>query len=524
MSTQIPDTGSVSSDVSGANQCLSSVLAPCRSATEDSAPDDMADLHAQFKAQKAAYQQAPYPDIKRRLERICRIKPLLLDNLDAWTEALKKDYTARASHETRIAEVMVTLETLKYSKRKLRTWMAPERRQAGLLNWPGHAWIEYQPLGVVGIMVPWNYPIQLALIPLITALAAGNRVMIKMSEETPHTACLMKRLIAEHFSPLDVAVVNGDVRIAQAFVNVPFDHLLFTGSNATGRRVMQAAAAHLTPVTLELGGKSPCIIGQDFPMKAACERMAFGKWLNAGQTCAAPDYLLCPEHRVEAFIDAWKTQTLGAYASLADNPDVNAIINRHHYHRLQAYLEDARLKGARIIEINPANEDLASCHKIPPTLILNVNDDMQVTQQEIFGPLLVVVPYRHLDDAIAYINARPRPLALYYFDWNRENADYVLKHTHSGGVCLNDTLSHVNVQDLPFGGIGPSGMGAYHGPEGFKTLSHAKSVYRKGRLNMTRLILPPYNRFLYRLFSRYLLGQPLLKALMSGIFRKFFRK
>ncbi|MDX1802584.1 MAG: coniferyl aldehyde dehydrogenase [Alcanivorax sp.] len=458
-----------------------------------------------FAAQKAAYRKQPYPSAEQRIELINRIKPMLLDHADAWVRAINDDFSNRASDETKLAELLITLEGLKYTTKKLRKWMKPQKRKVGALQWPGKTWVEYQPLGVVGIMVPWNYPIQLAVVPLITALAAGNRVMVKMSEATPATGALLEKLIAETFPEDQVAVVNGEVDVAQAFSSLPFDHLLFTGSTPVGKHIMRAAAANLTPVTLELGGKSPCIIGQDFPMKDAAERIAFGKCLNSGQTCVAPDYILCPENRVQEFVEAWQAQVAQSYPTMVDNPDYTAIVNQRQHSRLRSYLDDAREKGAQIIEINPANEDFSNSQKIPHTLVLNVKDDMQIAQDEIFGPLMMVIPYQTLDDAIEHVNDRPRPLALYYFDWNQSNCDKVLKNTHSGGVCLNDTISHVGVDDIPFGGIGASGMGAYHGPEGFLTFSKAKGIYRKGKFNGTKHILPPYDRGMHRLAFKFFL-------------------
>ncbi|MAX56052.1 MAG: coniferyl-aldehyde dehydrogenase [Alcanivoracaceae bacterium] len=458
-----------------------------------------------FDAQKAAYRQHPYPTAEQRIDLISRIRPMLVDHQDAWANAISADFTNRAVDETKLAEIMITLEGLKYTTKRLRKWMKPSKRHVSALSWPGKTWVEYQPLGVVGIMVPWNYPIQLAVVPLITALAAGNRVMVKMSEATPRTGALLEKLIGELFPEDQVAVINGEVDVAQAFSQLPFDHLLFTGSTAVGKHVMRAAANNLTPVTLELGGKSPCIIGQDFPMKDAAERIAFGKCLNSGQTCVAPDYILCPEHRMDEFIEAWKAQVAQSYPTMVNNPDFTAIVNERQHSRLTGYIQEAREKGATVIEINPANEDFTGSQKIPHTMVLNVTDDMRIAQDEIFGPLMIVVPYKTLNEAIEYVNDRPRPLALYYFDWNQDNCDQVLKHTHSGGVCLNDTISHVGVDDIPFGGIGPSGMGAYHGPEGFQTFSKAKGIYKKGKFNATRFILPPYGRGMHKFMFKHML-------------------
>ena len=462
-------------------------------------------MHRIFDAQKAAFRQHPYTSAEQRIALMNPIKPMLLDNIDAWVEAVSNDFSNRAADETKLAEIMLSVEALKYNSKKLRKWMKPEKRSVSALSWPGKTWVEYQPLGVVGIIVPWNYPIQLAIVPVLTALAAGNRVMVKMSEATPRTGALLEKLVSAAFPEEQLAVVNGEVDVAQAFSELPFDHLLFTGSTAVGKHIMRAAANNLTPVTLELGGKSPCIIGQDFPMKDVAERIAFGKCMNSGQTCVAPDYILCPENRVQEFVDAWTAQVKQSYPTMVNNPDYTAIVNERQLKRLQGYVTEAREKGAKVIEINPANEDFSGSQKLPHTMVLNATDDMQISHDEIFGPLMIVVPYKTLDDAIDYVNERPRPLALYYFDWNQANGDKVLKSTHSGGVCLNDTISHVGVDDIPFGGIGPSGMGAYHGPEGFKTFSKAKGIYKKGKFNATKFILPPYGRGMHKFIDKYML-------------------
>ncbi|MEQ9509314.1 MAG: coniferyl aldehyde dehydrogenase [Alloalcanivorax xenomutans] len=462
-------------------------------------------MNTLFEAQRAAFRRQPYPSVEERREAILRLKPMLLDHQDEIIEALRQDFGNRAADETKLAELLTSVEGIKYHAKKVAKWMKPSRRKVGAPQWPGKAWVEYQPVGVVGVIVPWNYPVYLAIGPLLAALAAGNRVMIKMSESTPATGALLQRLIADTFPEDQVAVVNGEVDVAAAFSALPFDHLLFTGSTSVGRHILRAAAENLTPVTLELGGKSPCIIGEDFPMNEAVERIAFGKCLNSGQTCVAPDYILCPEQRVEEFVEQWRAQIGKLYPTMAENPDYTSIINDRQYQRLQGYLRDAEERGARIISINPANEDLGDSRKLPHTLVLNVTDDMKIAQDEIFGPLMLVIPYKGLDQALDYVNDRPRPLALYYFDWNSGNAQYVLRNTHAGGVCLNDTVSHVGVDDMPFGGVGPSGMGHYHGHEGFLTFSKAKGVYRKGKFNGTKHILPPYGRGMHRFIYKYLL-------------------
>ena len=380
--------------------------------------------------------------------------------------------------------------------------MKPSRRSVGLAFQPASARVLYQPLGVVGIIVPWNYPLYLAIGPLIGALAAGNRVMLKMSESTPATGQLLKDLLAQVFTEDQVAVVLGEADVGIAFSRLPFDHLLFTGSTSIGRQVMRAAADNLTPVTLELGGKSPAIVSASVPLEDAAERIAFGKTLNAGQTCVAPDYVLVPKDRLEGFVEAYRQVIQRFYPQLSDNPDYTSIINPRQYARLQDYLDDAQARGARLLPLFEQGQD----RRMPHYLLLDVTDGMRVMQGEIFGPLLPVVPYDDLQQALAYVNARPRPLALYYFGYDKAEQQAVLENTHSGGVCLNDTLLHVAQDDLPFGGVGPSGMGHYHGHEGFLTFSKAKGVFVKQRFNAARMIYPPYGKALqklvYRLFVR----------------------
>jgi acyl-CoA reductase-like NAD-dependent aldehyde dehydrogenase len=355
--------------------------------------------------------------------------------------------------------------------------------------------VVYQPLGVVGIIVPWNYPVFLGLGPMAAALAAGNRVMLKMSEHTPETSALFARLIAQRFAPDEVAVILGDAEVGKAFSGLPFDHLLFTGSTQIGRHVMAEAAAHLTPVTLELGGKSPAIVGPGYPIEHAATRIMSGKCLNAGQTCIAPDYALVPEGEVEAFVAAARRFVSAAYPDILHTPDFSTIVNERQFRRLVGYCEEATHKGARVVPLAAGEPhwDLAT-RRFPPVALVGGNDQMHVMTQEIFGPILPIVPYKTLDEAIAYVNARPRPLALYYFDRDGARVDRVLKETVAGGVTVNDTILHIAQDDLPFGGVGPSGMGAYHGREGFETFSHKKAVFRQSRLNGMGLFKPPYGK------------------------------
>lgn len=448
--------------------------------------------------QRAAFARQPMPSADERLQWLEALRHLIEVNQRSLVEAISEDFGNRSADETLLAEVMPCLHGIRDARRRLRGWMKPSRRRVGLAFQPASARVVYQPLGVVGIIVPWNYPLFLAIAPLVGALAAGNRVMIKMSESTPATSLRLKTLLAEIFAEDQVAVVLGDAEVGIAFSQLPFDHLLFTGSTAVGRHVMRAAADNLTPVTLELGGKSPAIVSHEVPLADAAERIAFGKTLNAGQTCVAPDYVLVPRERVEGFVEAYRQVVARFYPTLADNPDYTSIINERQLARLRGYLSDAEIKGARIVPLFADGQD----RRMPHALLLDVNDDMRVMQDEIFGPLLPIVPYDRPEDAIAYINARPRPLALYYFGYDKREQQRVIERTHSGGVCLNDTLLHVAQDDLPFGGIGPSGMGHYHGHEGFLTFSKAKGVLGKQRFNAARLIYPPYGRPLQRLLQK----------------------
>ena len=459
------------------------------------------DLAGLLQAQRSAFKAAPMPTLETRRRWLKRLRTLLVEQQQALIEAVSQDFGNRSADETLFAELLPSLQSIDHVSRHLRRWMKPSRRPLGIAFQPGSAQVIYQPLGVVGVIVPWNYPIFLAIGPLIGALAAGNRVMIKMSESTPATSQLMKELLASAFDEDQVAVVLGEADVGAAFSRLPFDHLLFTGATSIGRHILHAAADNLTPVTLELGGKSPAIVSHGVPLDDAAERIAFGKTMNAGQTCVAPDYVLVPQERVEGFIEAYRRVITRFYPQLADNPDYTSIINPRQQARLDHYLDDARDKGARVLPLFAEGQD----RRLPHTLLLDVSDAMLVMQDEIFGPLLPIVPYRLIDDAIRYINDRPRPLALYYFGYDRGEQQQVVNHTHSGGVGINETLLHVAVCDLPFGGIGPSGMGHYHGHEGFLTFSKAKAVLRKPRLNMTRVLYPPYGKAMQKLLRRLLI-------------------
>jgi coniferyl-aldehyde dehydrogenase len=360
---------------------------------------------------------------------------------------------------------------------------------------PGSSHIIPQPLGVVGIISPWNYPLQLAIVPAVAALAAGNRVMIKPSELTPRFSDLLGEILAERFTPEEIAVVTGDAEVAKAFSSLPFDHLFFTGSTAVGRHVGVAAAANLTPVTLELGGKSPAIIGADADLVTVAKKIAAGKLFNAGQTCIAPDYVLLPHASFDAFAHAYAKAVAELYPTLENNPDYTSIVNPRHYARLKGLIDDARAQGARFFEINPGQEAAASeARKLRPTILSQVNDNMRVMQEEIFGPVLPVLGYGTLDEALHYVNTHPRPLALYWFSQDRAATARVLRETISGGVTVNDTLLHIAQANLPFGGVGPSGSGAYHGDYGFKLFSKEKPVFTQSRFSGSAMLFPPFGK------------------------------
>lgn len=462
-------------------------------------------LHSVFTKQKASYLKAPYPTAKQRKDDLDKLAEVVRQYKDELVDSLNQDFSCRSKAETLLAEVMITLEAVAYNKKHLKKWMKPSKRGVSMLFAPASNKVHYQPKGVVGIMVPWNYPVQLALAPLAAALAAGNRAVIKLSEFTPATNLVMQRMLAEAFDEDQVSVISGEAAVGAEFSNLHWDHLVFTGSTAVARHVMAACGKNLVPVTLELGGKSPTIITQESNLTAAAQSIVFGKATNAGQTCIAPDYILCPQNRVDDLKRELAAYYKQCFPTLKDNDDYTAIVNDRQHQRLQNVLSDAKEKGAVIDVLNNANEDFSGTRKMPLTLLTNTSDDMLVMQDEIFGPLLPIVTYNTLNDAIDFINARPRPLALYLFSHDSSEQDKVLKNTHAGGVTINDTLTHVAQDDMPFGGVGDSGIGAYHGKEGFISLSHAKSVHKKGRINMGKLVHAPHDRWMHKLIYKFII-------------------
>jgi len=464
----------------------------------DVAGVDLAATHARLREAAAGDSN---PDWRRRDAWLEALERLIRENMPAIAEAIRSDFGNRSLHETQLLELFPSFEAIRHARRHLKSWMRPERRAVSMWFLPGRARVLHQPLGVVGVIVPWNYPLLLAVGPLVAALAAGNRVMVKMSEYTPAMSELFARLVGKYFADDEVAVVQGDAGVAQAFARLPFGHLLFTGSTKVGYSVMRAAAENLTPVTLELGGKSPAILGPDYPLEKFAERVMVGKTMNAGQTCIAPDYVLVPAGQAREFIAAARKVVDACYPDILRTPDYSSIVGERHYRRLLGLIEDARGRGAEVVPLSAAAESDAATRRIPPVALLNVGADMQVMQEEIFGPILPVVGYRDLDEAIRYVNARPNPLALYYFDHDRGRIDRVLERTLSGGVTINDTLLHIAQDSLPFGGVGESGKGHYHGFEGFEAFSKKKAVFFQSRLNGMGLFKPPYGKVFERMVN-----------------------
>jgi coniferyl-aldehyde dehydrogenase len=457
-------------------------------------PDTDRALQATLARQRAAFLRDGPPTLKQRRADLKKLKQAILARRDDFVAALDADFGHRSRQESLMMDLGSTIGAINYLHGNLRRFMRPERRHVAAIFRPASAKVVYQPLGVVGIVAPWNFPVSLALTPLATALAAGNRAMLKPSEMTPATTALLAAMLAETFDEEQVAVVTGDAETGRAFSSLAFDHIFFTGSIPVGRAIMRAASENLVPVTLELGGKSPVIVDRGYSLRTAARRVAYGKCANGGQICTSPDYVLLPKSETEAFVAAYRQEIETLYPNIGANPDYSSVLNDRHFARLTGLVEDAKAKGARVIEIGPRQGAGSHARMFPPTLLVGVTDDMAVMQEEIFGPILPVVTYDALDEAIAYVNARPRPLALYFFGNDTASQRRVVERTTSGGVLINDTILHYAQDDLPFGGIGPSGMGAYHGFEGFKTMSHAKAVFHQARFNVVDLFRPPFGK------------------------------
>ena len=452
-----------------------------------------------LRLQRESYLAEGEVSAETRIDRLDRTIDVLVANAEKISEAMNADFGCRPRQVNLMTDVTGSLENLKHAKKHLRKWMKAEKRPSmfplGLLG--GRSSIQYQPKGVVGVIAPWNFPLGMVFEPLAGVIAAGNRAMIKPSEFTPATSELIDEMVGKTFDPTEIAVVTGGPEVGQAFSSLAFDHMVFTGATSVARHIMAAASKNLVPVTLELGGKSPTVISETADLREAIERIMVGKMLNAGQVCIAPDYVMLPEGKMDEAVAIAREVVAEMYPTLLNNEQYTAMLNERHFQRMQKNIDDANDRGAQVVAINPANEDFSvnPTQKIPPTLILNPVDDALCMQDEIFGPLLPLKTYTKFEDVISYINARPRPLAAYYFGKDSTEEHRFLTGTTSGGACVNDVMFHMLQKDLPFGGVGPSGMGSYHGIEGFKAFSHAKSVYKQpGKIPVTKLagFMPPY--------------------------------
>ena len=458
------------------------------------------DMQAVLDVQKQAHIAAGEVSAATRVDRIDRAIDLLKQHGVRLSEAMAADFGHRSLEQSKLTDIDGAIGPLEHAKKHVRRWMKPERRKVmfplGLFGARGR--VEYQPLGVVGCISPWNFPVQLTFAPLAGIFAAGNRTMIKPSEFTAQTSEVMREIFSAAYDEDEVAVFTGGPDVGGAFSRLPFDHLLFTGATSIARHVMKAAAENLVPVTLELGGKSPVIIGRSANMALTATNIMAGKTMNAGQICLAPDYVFVPEERTDEFVEAARDSVATMFPEIKDNPDYTSIVNERHYERLNGYLDDAQRKGAKVVEINPAGEDFSQQqhHRIPPTLVLEPSEDMKIMQDEIFGPLLPVKTYKDVDETLDYVNGKDRPLGLYYFGNDSTEEHKVLTHTTSGGVTVNDVIMHVAQEDLPFGGVGPSGMGSYHGYDGFRNFSHAKSIYTQSKTvsKLAATMRPPYKK------------------------------
>jgi len=454
---------------------------------------------ARLQSQRDSYIAEGFVSAETRIDRIDRAIDILVTHSEAISEAMNEDFGCRPRETNLMTDVTGSIECLKHSKKHLKKWMKTEKRPTmfplNLLG--GRSSITYQPKGVVGVIAPWNFPLGMVFEPLAGVLAAGNRAMIKPSEFTPATSSLITEIVSSAFDPNELTVFNGGPEVGQAFSTLPFDHLIFTGATSVARHIMAAAAENLVPVTLELGGKSPVIITRSADISEAVQRIMTGKMLNAGQVCIAPDYLMVPEEALEQVIDEATNIVKQMYPTILANKDYTAMVNDRHYQRISKNLADAEERGIRTVTINPADEDFSDnpTQKIAPTLVINPDDDALCMQDEIFGPILPIKTYENFEDTISYVNAHPRPLAAYFFGKDKAEEQRFLTGTTSGGVSINDVMFHMLQKDIPFGGVGPSGMGSYHGIEGFKTFSHAKSVYRQpNRIPFAKLagFMPPY--------------------------------
>ena len=460
----------------------------------ETSADDMQKI---LDRQKRAYLNDGLVSNEVRHDRLERAVNVIKKNEERLVDAMSADFGHRSHHQSRFTDIASSIGPLRHAQKNLKRWRKSEKRSAmfplSLLG--AKARVDYQPLGVVGVISPWNFPVNLTFTPLAGVLSAGNRCMIKPSEYTPETSKAIAEAISEEFDIEEIAVVLGGPETGASFSGLPFDHLLFTGATSIAKHVLSAASENLVPVTLELGGKSPVIVGESANMDATAGAIMAGKMMNAGQICLAPDYVFLPKTRVQEFVESSKKAVSKMFPTLLDNPDYTSVINDRHFDRISSYIDEAKQKGVEVVEINPANEDFRQQphNKIPPTLIIDPPEELQVMQDEIFGPVMPIKSYDQVEETISYVNDRPRPLGLYYFGSNSKEESDVLNRTTSGGVTVNDVVMHVAQEDLPFGGVGPSGMGSYHGEDGFKRFSHAKAIYTQTKLGtVLEALRPPY--------------------------------
>ncbi|MDP5190109.1 coniferyl aldehyde dehydrogenase [Rheinheimera baltica] len=443
-------------------------------------------------AQRRAYHVDPVPTLQQRIADLDALKALIRDHEAELVEAVNADYGSRCRFETRFSEILMVLEDINRSKKQLKKWMKPQKRHIDRLLFPTSSCVVVpQPLGVVGVIVPWNFPIMLALAPIVSIFAAGNRAMVKMSENSEHLAQLLIKLVPQYFAAEKLQVFADNGGSGPAFSAQPFDHLFFTGSAQTGRAVMASAAKNLTPVTLELGGKSPAVVAPDFALDKAVDRIIWAKAFNAGQICTNVDYVFIPQGAEQQFAELAQQLVAQRYPDINHN-DYTAIIDERAYQRLQTTLDDAISKGARAVNLMAGQQSVPGLRKFPLTLLFDVTDDMLVMQREIFGPLLPVKTYSNAQDVVQYINSHPRPLAFYPFSHDKSLQQFYLEQVMSGGVTINHAILHVGQHDLPFGGIGDSGMGHYHGFEGFLTFSKLRPIFKQGAYNSVSMLMPPY--------------------------------
>ena len=452
------------------------------------------ELNTFLQLQRDAYHADPVPGLEQRKKDLLALKSMLADNREAIIEAINKDYGNRSRHETMLAEIIMVLDGLNFAAKHLKKWMRVQKREIEFALYPGAKnRVIPQPLGVVGVIVPWNFPIQLAFTPLTYIFAAGNRTMVKMSENSRNLTRLLIKLVPDYFPPEKLCFFEETGSVGIQFSQLPFDHLFFTGSGATGKAVMASAAKNLTPVTLELGGKSPAVIGPDYPMKKAVERIMFAKLFNAGQVCVNVDYIFVSEGRVDEFVNACKAW-VSKHCTDINSPDYTSIIDQRSFERLNEALADAKKRGATLVNLTEGQVSEPGLRKMAPHLVLNASEDMVLLQREIFGPILPIIPYKDQQQVVDYINARDRPLAFYPFTTVKQLQTYYLDNVMSGGACVNDALIHPGQHDLPFGGVGASGMGHYHGYEGFATFSKLRPVFYQAGFSALKLLAPPYGK------------------------------